>query len=135
MLMPLNEIGRNLWADETGAIISAEAVMVATLGVAGATVGMETLSKSVNDELTDVAFAIRSFDQSFCVKRRRSAGACVAGSQFQQLPVKTAHEQLLQFQKEAEARQQKQFEPLKKEPRKRESRRKDRDRDEGTDSE
>ena len=122
MLMQIKEIGQKLWSDETGAIISAEAVMVATLGVGGAVVGMDALSKSVNDELVDVALAIRSFDQSFCVRKRQSAGACMAGSQFQQVAVETSREELRTYQKELEARQQKQIEPSKKEtPKKKEA--------------
>ncbi len=129
MLMQLKEIGKQLWSDETGAVISAEAVMVATLGVGGATVGMDALSKSVNDELTEAAFAIRSFDQSFCVKKRQSARAWVAGSQFEQVPVKTSHEELRKYQDEREAQLRKQNEPPKKESpkKKKESRKKDRD--------
>jgi hypothetical protein len=113
MALRLREIGRALWGDETGAIVSAELAMVATLGVVGATVGVDTLSKSVNEELSDFAFAIRSFDQSYSVKRRESAGAHVAGSQFEQLDVKTAHEQLRKHKADVEARQQKQLESLK----------------------
>src|SRR5262245_58906933 len=107
MLTPLWEMGKRFWNDEAGAVVSAELAMVATLGVVGATVGIDTLSKSVNDELTDLAFAIRSFDQSFSVKGRKSAGAWVAGSCFRQTDVKIAHRQLRKHMKAAEARQQK----------------------------
>ena len=111
----MQEIGQRFWRDESGVVVSAELAMVATLGVVGATVGIDTLSKSVNEELSDVAFAIRSFDQSFSVKKRESAGAQVAASRFEQLDVKTAHEQLRQLKAEVEAQQQKQLESLKKE--------------------
>ena len=111
----MQEIGQRFWRDESGVVLSAELAMVATLGVVGATVGIDTLSKSVNEELSDVAFAIRSFDQSFSVKKRESAGAQVAASRFEQLDVKTAHEQLRQHKAEVEAQQQKQLESLKKE--------------------
>ena len=114
MLMQLKEFWHKFWKDETGAVLSAELVTVATLGVAGAAVGMDAMSKSVNDELTDVAFAIRSLDQSFCVKPRQSTGACVAGSYFEQIPVQIAHEELRQHQKEMEARQRKEIESSKK---------------------
>lgn len=115
MALQIREMGRVFWSDETGAVVSAELGMVATLGVVGATVGIDTLSKSVNEELSDVAFAIRSFDQSYSVKRRESAGAHVAASRFEQLDVKTAHEQLRQHKADAAARQEKQLDSLKKE--------------------
>ncbi len=115
MALRIRELGRAFWSDESGAVVSAELAMVATLGVVGTTVGIDTLSKSVNEELSDFAFAIRSFDQSYSVKRRESAGAHVAASRFEQLDVKTAHEQLRQHKTDAETRQQKQLDALKKE--------------------
>src|SRR5712691_3926458 len=121
MLIQLKEIGQGLWNDETGAVVSAELAMVATLGVIGATVGLKTLSKSVNDELTDLAFAIRSLDQSFSVKQRRSAGACVAASCFRQADVKTAHQELQKHKDALESQQRKQLQ--------RDSRKRDRDED------
>ena len=107
MLMQLKEMGQGLWNDETGAVVSAELAMVATLGVIGVTVGLDTLSKSVSDELTELAFAIRSLDQSFSVQKRQSAGAWVAGSCFRQVDVKTAHRELRKHKEAAEARQKK----------------------------
>lgn len=115
MAMRILELGQAIWDDESGAVVSAELAVVATLGVVGATVGIDTLSKSVNEELSDFAFAIRSFDQSYSVKRRESGGAHIAASRFEQLDVKTAHEQLRKHKADAESRQQKQLDALKKE--------------------
>ena len=114
MITRMLAIGWEFWNDEAGAVVSAELVMVGALGVLGGTVGIETLSKSINEELSDVAFAIRSFDQSFSVKRQQSAGAYRAASRFEQLDVKTAHEQLRQHKTDIEDRQKKQLESKKK---------------------
>src|SRR5712691_6719860 len=119
MLIHLKEIRQGFWNDETGAVVSAELAMVATLVVIGATVGLKTLSKSVNDELTDLAFAIRSFDQSFSVRQRRSAGACVAASCFRLVEGNAAHRELQKHKDALESQQRKQLQ--------RESRKRDRD--------
>ena len=52
-----------LWNDE----VSAEMVTIGTLGVLGATAGLSLTADAVNEELADVARAIRSSDQSYCV--------------------------------------------------------------------
>ena len=75
------------WLDERGAVLSTELVLVGTLGVVGATVGLKAVSDSVNGELVDVARAIRSLDQSYAVRGIEGCGASVAGSAFQQEPV------------------------------------------------
>ncbi|QDT37960.1 hypothetical protein [Stratiformator vulcanicus] len=58
---------RNLWNDELGLIISAELVLVLTIGVIGVVVGLNAVAKSVNHELMDVASAIGAVDQSYFV--------------------------------------------------------------------
>ena len=78
---------RTLWNDECGAILSAELVMVGTLGVVGMTVGLATVSDAVNGELTEFAMAIRSLDQSYCVEGQSSRRAWTAGSSFIQQDV------------------------------------------------
>ncbi len=78
---------RALWRDEAGAVLSAEIVMVGTLGVIGASVGLAAVSKSVNDELTELAFAVRSLDQSYCIEGQEGCCAWTAGSCFRQRPV------------------------------------------------
>ena len=54
-------IFRELWNDEAGVILSAEAVVLGTVGVVGLTAGLSTIASSVNSELQDLAFSIRSF--------------------------------------------------------------------------
>lgn len=119
------EWSRMFWNDETGAVVSAELALIASLGIVGATVGMESLSKSVNAELTDVAFAIRSLDQSYCVAPKCSPGAYMAGSHFQQQDVKTSHAELRQFQQEIEKRQKSEEQPLKQDKKKRKKNKED----------
>ncbi len=91
---------RQLWRDEAGYVLSAEAVTVGTLGVVGATVGMGAVSKSVNDELTETAFALRSLDQSFTIPEQRGAGSWTAGSVFVQPDQQQARAELGRYVEE-----------------------------------
>lgn len=75
---------RELWADEQGALISAELVAVGTVAVVGTTVGLSTLAKSVNGELKEVAYSIRSLNQSYSVPGHASCRAWTAGSSYTQ---------------------------------------------------
>lgn len=72
------------WADETGALISAELATVGTVAVLGLTVGLSAAATSVNDELSDMARAFRSMDQSFGFRGFRSDRAFSAGSRYVQ---------------------------------------------------
>ncbi len=76
-----------LWRDESGAVLSSELVLVGTVGVIGATVGLSAVKNSINQELVDVAKAIRSLDQSYCFEGTEGCGAWTAGSSFKQEPV------------------------------------------------
>ncbi len=53
---------QRLWKDEAGVILSAEAVLVGTVAVIGLSTGLSVVATSVNEELKDVGFAIRSLD-------------------------------------------------------------------------
>src|SRR5687767_2935224 len=75
-----------LWADESGLVVSAEAVAVGTLGVVGAAVGAGAVAHSVNAELEETAFALRSLDQSYSIPEQRIGNAFVAGSSYTQKP-------------------------------------------------
>ncbi len=88
------QIFRELLNDESGMIMSAEAVMVGTVGVLGATVGLSAVAQSVNDELVEVAYAFRSLDQSYSFEGRNRCGATVAGSSYTQRPVKESIDEL-----------------------------------------
>lgn len=58
---------QKLWNDECGLIISAELVLVLTICVLGVIVGLSSVVVAVNEELLDVAHAIGSLNQSYCV--------------------------------------------------------------------
>jgi hypothetical protein len=79
---------QELWCDESGSVICTELVLVGTVGVLGATVGMNLIAKSLNEEMKDLAFALRSLDQSYSVRGFSSGGASTAGSCYTQRPVK-----------------------------------------------
>ena len=71
---------RQLWSDECGVLLSAEAVVVGTVAVVGLTTGLSVVATSVNEELKDVAYAIRSLDQSYSIPAQEGCGATTAGS-------------------------------------------------------
>lgn len=54
-----------LWNDESGAIVSAEIVLIATILVIGVIVGLKSLRDSIVTELADVAQAISNLNQSY----------------------------------------------------------------------
>lgn len=56
---------RTLLNDEAGFIVSAELVLIATILVIGLIVGLSQVQHAVVEELTDVAHAIGSLNQSY----------------------------------------------------------------------
>lgn len=54
-----------LWNEETGAIVSAEIILVASILVIGIVAGLKSLRDSVVTELGDVAQAIANINQSY----------------------------------------------------------------------
>lgn len=58
---------KKLWTDEVGVVMSAETVMLGTMGVLAVTAGVGTMTTAVNGELNEMGMAFRSFDQSFSV--------------------------------------------------------------------
>lgn len=97
------QILQELWRDETGAILSAELVLLGTLGVVGATVGVKMAATAVNDEMKDLSFAFRSLDQSYCYEGFCSPHARTAGSCFQQEDVAVSLKKLRQLNHDEEA--------------------------------
>ena len=73
---------KQLWADEAGAIISAELILVVTILVLGMVVGLTTLRDQVIQELGDVALAIASINQSFSFSGATGHHSSTAGSIF-----------------------------------------------------
>lgn len=56
---------KNFWIEETGLIVSTELVLILTICVLGAIVGLSSVILSVNEELQDTAHAIGVLNQSF----------------------------------------------------------------------
>lgn len=69
MLQPslIRPLSRSLWKDESGAILSAELVIVLTIVVLGMITGLSCLQQSVVSELQDVGRAIRALNQSYAI--------------------------------------------------------------------
>ncbi|MBL8819460.1 MAG: hypothetical protein JNL58_25735 [Planctomyces sp.] len=119
---------KSLWTDEVGVILSAEAVVVGTVAVVGLTAGMSVVATSVNEELKDVGFAIRSLDQSYEIPGQQGCGAMTAGSSFKQEPVKESLKELSSVYRDAEKKEKAQAERLEqqlKERRKEEAKKKE----------
>ncbi len=109
-----------LWRDEAGVLLSAEAVVVGTIAVVGLTTGLTVVAKSVNQELQDVAFAIRSLDQSYSIPAIEGCGARTAGSSFTQEPVKKSLAELTTVIEKAEKEEKTQAERLEQQMKKKE---------------
>jgi hypothetical protein len=101
-----------LWRDEAGVLLSAEAVVVGTIAVVGLTTGLTVVAKAVNEELQDVAFAIRSLDQSYSIPAIEGCGARTAGSSFTQEPVKKSLAELTTVIEKAEKEEKTQADRL-----------------------
>jgi len=71
-----------LYNDEAGFIVSAELVLVATIGVIGLVVGLTEVAWGVNQELEDVGAAIGAINQSYAYQGTSGCKAIVAGSRF-----------------------------------------------------
>ena len=75
---------RKLLCDESGFIVSAELVLVATLLVIGLIVGLSSIQHAVVAELNDVADAIGKLNQSYTFngfsKRNNTKGGVGAGT-------------------------------------------------------
>jgi hypothetical protein len=86
---------RKLWTDEAGVILTAETVMLGTVGVLAMTVGVGAMSSAMNEEMGDLSRAFRSFDQSFQVTGYRvdtnggSSSNSVGNSESPALAMKT----------------------------------------------
>jgi len=104
---------KKLWNDEAGVLLSAEAAIVGTVAVVGVGAGMNVLANSVNEELKEVSYAIRSLDQSYCIPARKGCGACTAGSEYKQQPVEESIKELNKLERQAEQKAKKQSQRLK----------------------
>lgn len=104
---------RELWEDEAGVVLSAETAIIGTVAAVGVGAGLNVVATSVNEELNDVAFAIRSLDQSFTIPAQKGCGSWTAGSEFRQQPVRKSIRQLKASARKAEKAAKKQSQRLK----------------------
>ena len=74
-----------LWADDLGAVISAELVLVLTILVLGMIVGLTSLRDQVVQELADVGAAISQLNQSYSFSAISGHHSSTAGSSFEDL--------------------------------------------------
>jgi len=72
---------RNLWRDDSGAIIATEFIFLASILVIGILAGITAVRDAVNAELADVAKAVQ-VDQSYSFSGTRSSCAATAGTTF-----------------------------------------------------
>ena len=77
---------KSLWNDNAGFIVSAELVLVATIGVLAMVVGLSEVSGNVNRELEDVGSAFAKLNQSYHVNGQKGHFACKEGSRFNDCP-------------------------------------------------
>ncbi len=73
---------RRFWSEETGAVVSAEIMLVATILVLGAIVGLKSVRDSVVTELADLAQAIANVNQSYTYSGTQGHHAITAGGLF-----------------------------------------------------
>ncbi|MBI5758009.1 MAG: hypothetical protein HZA46_05780 [Planctomycetales bacterium] len=68
---------RNLWNDEAGFVISAELVLVLTIGVLAMIVGLSEVAVAVNTELNDISNAIGALGQGYSFTGFKGTDAAV----------------------------------------------------------
>jgi Flp pilus assembly pilin Flp len=73
---------KRMWSDEAGFIVSAELILVATIGVLAMVVGLSEVSIGINEELEDVGSAFGAINQSFCYFGATGHKGHVSGSAF-----------------------------------------------------
>jgi hypothetical protein len=93
---------KTFWSEEAGLVMSAELVMLGTVGVLGATVGLSAASTAINDEMVEFSHAIRSLDQSYHIEGHKSCRAWTAGSSYRQQDVAVSLADLCGLTEQAE---------------------------------
>jgi hypothetical protein len=73
---------KNLWNDEVGALLSAEFILLATILVIGAIVGLKAVQEAIVTELADVGQAISNVNQSYSYAGITGHASITAGSIF-----------------------------------------------------
>ena len=73
---------KNLMNDEHGFVVSAELILISTIAVLGLMVGLVEVRQAVVEELEDVASAIGSLNQGYCMTGLRTSKSNSNGSHF-----------------------------------------------------
>ncbi len=73
---------RTFWNDEAGFIVSAELILIATIGVLSLVVGLSEVAFGVNQELEDLGSAFGAVNQSYCYNGTAGHKGHAAGSAF-----------------------------------------------------
>ena len=73
----------SLWKDEAGFIISAELILISTIGVLAMVVGLSEVANSINQELEDVASAFGAVNQSYRYQGLTGHGGTSGGTCFE----------------------------------------------------
>src|SRR5262245_5724770 len=71
-----------LWGDDGGALIATEWVFVATILVLGSITGLVAVRQAVITELTDVANALLSLQQTYSISGQSNCESSTTGSVF-----------------------------------------------------
>lgn len=78
----MNAVATRLMLDESGFIVSAELILIGTIGVLALVVGLSEVALNINNELEDVASAFGSVNQSFQFSGTTGHGGRGNGSGF-----------------------------------------------------
>ena len=78
----MNALLTRLMKDDAGFIVSAELVMIATLGILAMAVGLSEVAFNINNELQDVGRAFGSMNQSFKLQGQSGNLGMNGGSSF-----------------------------------------------------
>ncbi|MHC4876109.1 MAG: Flp family type IVb pilin [Planctomycetota bacterium] len=79
----MNNLIHTFWNDESGFVVSAELILIATIAVLSLVVGLKEVSTAINNELEDVASAFGAVNQSYHFRGLRAwHKARVPGSSF-----------------------------------------------------
>lgn len=74
-----------LWREESGAIVSAEVILIASILVIGVIVGLKSVRDAVVSEWADVGQALANIDQSYWFSATAGHHGFTGGGQFNDL--------------------------------------------------
>jgi hypothetical protein len=78
----MKQLAITLWHDDSGVTLSTELILITTVLVIGAIVGLSTFRDQLVQEFGDAALAVSSLNQSYSFSGATVGGFTVAGSIF-----------------------------------------------------